>query len=288
MTRHAGLAIALLAAGCAAEPGKAGQPVEARFDGWVETPAGKLRVEDEGRGGVPVLFVHGLGGDRHVWDGELARLAPRRRVVSLDLHGSGDSAPSSSAAFGPGPHAGDILAVMDARGIDRAVIVAHSYGGAVALAFAGAHPERTAGVVFVDSTPDLSGIPEKTRRAFLGRLATPGSYDAFVRAWFDGILRGSSEEVKRQVMGALERTERAVFVASVTELWLWDPEPSLARYHGPRIAIIAAGPNGDTATAYHRLGGFSHQVMTGVSHWLMLDRPEQFAGHLDAFLSTVK
>jgi pimeloyl-ACP methyl ester carboxylesterase len=259
----------------------------AALTGWVESAAGRLRVEDVGEGGVPVLFVHGLGCDRHVWDVEVARLRASRRVLALDLHGFGESKAAAGATFGPEAHAADLLAVLDARGIARAVLVGHSYSGSVVLAFAGAHPDRTAGVVFVDSAPDLSGVPTETRQDFLSKLEGPDA-DAFLDKWFRSMLEKSAPGVKETVMGMLNKTDRTAFIRTTEGMWMWDPKPSLARFTGPRVAIVAEGPDATEPLAYHMSADFPHHVMTRVSHWLMLDRPDEFGRHLDTFLAGVK
>jgi pimeloyl-ACP methyl ester carboxylesterase len=76
-----------------------------------------------------------------------ARLAEHLRLVSYDRRGQGRS--SRVAPPSVEQDAGDLAAVLDAAGIDRAIVVGQSQGGATALAFAAAAPERVAGLVLV-------------------------------------------------------------------------------------------------------------------------------------------
>src|SRR5687768_174452 len=57
----------------------------------VPGPAGGMAVDDGGRGGLPVVFVHSVAGDSAHWDAQLKHLRPRRQAVALDLRGHGRS-----------------------------------------------------------------------------------------------------------------------------------------------------------------------------------------------------
>ncbi|MCC7070711.1 MAG: alpha/beta fold hydrolase [Deltaproteobacteria bacterium] len=109
----------------------------------------ELRVHEEGAGDeLPVLFVHGYGSRLEAWRAVQPALAQGRRTVSYDQRGFGLSE-RTEGGYGPHGHAADLVALLDALHIERAVLVAHSYGAGVALSAALAAPERVAGVVLV-------------------------------------------------------------------------------------------------------------------------------------------
>jgi pimeloyl-ACP methyl ester carboxylesterase len=105
--------------------------------------------------GVPLLFVHGFGNEAHVWDDLAPAVAPYYRTLALDLRGHGDSDRDPEARYDYDAHVADLEAVTAALGIERLVLVGHSLGGRIAMLFAGRHPERIAGLVIVDSAPEL-------------------------------------------------------------------------------------------------------------------------------------
>src|SRR5689334_19254193 len=112
------LALALAPAGCAgpaqeppsvaSSPRTPAQPSSEPRLLWVKGPSGKLRVEDGGEGGVPVMFVHGLAGSRAVWTAQLLHLRTTRRALALDLHGCGESEPSPSGEYSMASFAADV------------------------------------------------------------------------------------------------------------------------------------------------------------------------------------
>jgi pimeloyl-ACP methyl ester carboxylesterase len=98
--------------------------------------------------GSPVVLLHGLASQRRFWNLVVPHLAGLP-VVALDQRGHGDSdRPPDGYALET--VAGDVATAMDALGWSRAVVVGHSWGGAVAATFASRHPERCLAVVAVD------------------------------------------------------------------------------------------------------------------------------------------
>jgi pyruvate dehydrogenase E2 component (dihydrolipoamide acetyltransferase) len=122
----------------------AGVPDEAAGGPEVQTAevgGRQIRYAGAGQDGDVVLLVHGYGGDRNSWLFLHEPLAERHRVYALDLPGHGTS--SKDVGDGSvGLLADAVLGVLDAVGVERAHLVGHSLGGAVAAAVAARHPER--------------------------------------------------------------------------------------------------------------------------------------------------
>jgi pimeloyl-ACP methyl ester carboxylesterase len=107
------------------------------------------------RRGIPLLLVHGFGNEAHIWDEFAPQIAPYYRVLALDLRGHGDSGKDPERRYDYQDHVADLEAVVDGLGADRVVLVGHSLGGRVCVLYGGRHPQRLAGLVMVDSAPDL-------------------------------------------------------------------------------------------------------------------------------------
>jgi len=123
------------------------------------------------------------------------RLADRARVVLVDRRGSG-----ASTMPDPGPvpvprQVADIIGVLDAIGVGRAVLVGHSFGGVVALETAARHPDRVA-AVFVWEPPYLDVAPPAVRRS----MARVG--DDVARAYADGGAEAAAHRFLDAVAGA--------------------------------------------------------------------------------------
>jgi pyruvate dehydrogenase E2 component (dihydrolipoamide acetyltransferase) len=102
---------------------------------FIDTPAGRLRYTKRGSGDNVVLFIHGFGGDLDNWLFNADALAEAATVYTLDLPGHGQS---TKAVADPtvGGLAKTVTGFMDALKIDKAHLVGHSLGGAIAMEIA--------------------------------------------------------------------------------------------------------------------------------------------------------
>jgi pimeloyl-ACP methyl ester carboxylesterase len=246
----------------------------------VTGPASTLAVDNGGRGGLPVVFVHSLAGNSSHWTAQLEHLRPYRRAVALDLRGHGQSEPPRNGDYSIAGMAGDVAAVVDTLGLDRFVLVGHSMGGGVALMYAGAHPERVAGLLLVDPIGDGKQISDAEAKPLLAGLDS--NYDTTIREYWTGITWPDSA-VRERLLADLRTTPRETIVPSFREVLQFDPDPSLARYRGPMLSIVT--PYNDQPFSLHRLGkGFPHRVVQGTGHWIQLDKPDDFNRLMDEFL----
>lgn len=98
--------------------------------------AGGLAYDRAGAG-EPLLLIHGLGGERHVWEPVRAALAARRDTIAVDLPGFGESpAPASPAEADPAALARTMGGLLDALGLRLVHVAGNSLGGWVALELA--------------------------------------------------------------------------------------------------------------------------------------------------------
>jgi pimeloyl-ACP methyl ester carboxylesterase len=116
-----------------------------------KTPDGVAYFARPARRGLPLVGIHGFGGDKETWLFMAALVARSRGVIGIDLpgHGRSDDVPESRASIRH--HAEAVLRTLDHAGIDRAIICGNSMGGGVALRLAASWPARVAGIVLVAS-----------------------------------------------------------------------------------------------------------------------------------------
>ena len=128
------------------------QPKDVRVKG---STGGELHLLEWSTEGVPMLLLHGFGNEAHIWDDFAPIVAPHYRTLALDHRGHGQSDWDPEGRYDIDSLVDDVEAVTAALGIERLVLVAHSLGGRVATVFAGRHPGRVAGLVFVDIGPEV-------------------------------------------------------------------------------------------------------------------------------------
>jgi pimeloyl-ACP methyl ester carboxylesterase len=105
--------------------------------------------------GKDILCVHGITANCRCWDVMASELSPGHRVMAMDLRGRGlsDKPPTGYALA---HHLRDMERILEEMGIGRAVIMGHSLGAFITLAFAAEYPERVHRIILVDGGGSLS------------------------------------------------------------------------------------------------------------------------------------
>jgi pimeloyl-ACP methyl ester carboxylesterase len=133
-----------------------------------------LHARDWGGDGTPVVLLHGLASNARIWDGVAQRLAGAgMRVIALDQRGHGESE-QPAGGYDFATVCRDLAAALDALGLQRPVLVGHSWGANVALQYAAERAEAVAGLVLVDGGfLGVADWPGMTRELARERLAPP-------------------------------------------------------------------------------------------------------------------
>ena len=154
----------------------------------------QLAYESEGvEDGADVLLIHAGVNDRRSWRHVIEQLSPRHRCVAFDQRGFGETTYEREDGWSP---VADALAVLDAAGLQRPVVVACSIGGQTAIDLALAHPDRVAGLVLIGTAirdapdPSLENGPAAQLNARIEAAEAAGDIDEVGRLeawmWLDG------------------------------------------------------------------------------------------------------
>ena len=146
----------------------------------------EFAYEDHGSGGRPLLLVHGFTGFRQDFATQLAALGRRGRVLAPDLRGHGESSKTGDAAsYTFSQLTDDLLALLDALGVERCDLLGHSMGGMLALRAALRAPERVVSLLLMDTAAGPLGFVDRAQLALaarVGREAGMGTLAQILRA----------------------------------------------------------------------------------------------------------
>ena len=239
-----------------------------------------------------LVLIHAFPTSARIWEPQLVLAARGWRVLAPQLRGfadGGDDPPAASMD----DYAGDALALMDALGVETAVVGGVSMGGYVTFAMLRHAPERVRGVVLADTRADAD-----TPAAIEGR-------DRMLQTIADRGPAGVAEEMVPRLLGATTRRAQPQIVALVRELVLAnsgaaiagavralmtrpDSTPLLARIACP--ALIVVGDEDvvtppDVARQMHRAIPRSElAVIPHGGHLSNLEQPAAFNDAVAAFL----
>ena len=150
--------------------------------------------------GTPVLLLHSLGTNLHMWDPQAEALAKRHRVIRMDMRGHGLTEPT------PGPYTmdrlvRDALALLHALGIQAAHVGGVSIGGHIALRMAAEAPERVLSVMACDTALEFGGPANWQGR--MDAVAAGGMAavaDATIGRWVVDRSLASSKGLRRMLL----------------------------------------------------------------------------------------
>ncbi|HET7729469.1 MAG TPA: alpha/beta hydrolase [Usitatibacter sp.] len=271
-----GLAAASCASKAADEPPLGGKQT-------IAGPVGSIYVDDGGgKDGLPVVFLHSFGGDSSHWSSQLSHLRHSRRALAVDLRGHGKSAAPRDADYSMRAFVKDLEAVVNTLEIKRFVLVGHSLGGAVAAAYAAAHPGRVAGLVLVGAPGRMA--PEQAKPIV---ASIEKDYDRAMQGYWEKLVEGAQPHVRTQVLGQMGSVNRDASLAIIRMLFEYDTPKAVDRYSGPKLVVHTAQGNAphDIQNARPQL---PRREMAQTSHWPHLDRPREFNEMLEEFLAGVK
>ncbi|HEV2761693.1 MAG TPA: alpha/beta hydrolase [Pyrinomonadaceae bacterium] len=290
MVLLAALLVCLSAFGVAAQQPAKKKPAERYPAGSYNALLGETRVhyKSYGKGERALVFVHGWTCDQTVWRGQVPEFAGVTRVIAVDLPGHGQS-DKPQTSYTMDYFADAVAAVLEDAGVKRAVLVGHSMGTPVVRQFYRKHPKKTLGLVFVDGALRPFGKKEDRER-FLAPLRGP-QYQTAAAMMVGAMLApmkdaGAREDVKKVMLS----TPQHVAVSAMDGMS--DERVYAAdKINVPVLAVLARSPfwQPDTEQFFRSLAPkLDFRMWDGVSHFLMMDRPQEFNSELSAFLAQHK
>jgi pimeloyl-ACP methyl ester carboxylesterase len=245
-----------------------------------------IRYEARGRGDPAIVLVHGWTNSRAIWGQHPHTLSRTHRVVVLDLAGHGVSGAERQAwtmdAFGE-----DVVAVVDQLELERVVLVGFSMGGAVALEAAERMPDRTIGVVLVDTFHDPDQVPPpEAVEQMLGQFRSGWGDTAFFRAF--GFTPDAPDSLVLYVAATSPAQPREHWFPIARSLFDWARTefiPTLQGLTMPVAAINATQQPTNVEAIRRYAPGFTLDTLGGVGHaGMLLQRVEDFDARLLALV----
>ena len=221
--------------------------------------------------GVPLLLTHGFGATAGMWDPNIDALSVDRPVIVWDQRGHGSSdAPDDMDRYSEQIGVADMVAILDAADVDRAVLGGMSLGGYLSLAFHLAHPQRVAALVLVDTGPGYRNdeardkwnawVERRAQQLERGEAATDFSAEVAqaVHAHPEGLLRAAR--------GVMAQKDARVIT-------------SLDSITVPTLVVVGAQDTDFLAPAdymHRRISNSRKVVIDNAGHAANMDQPETF------------
>lgn len=270
-----GLLTMSLACGGVSDEPAAPAPL-ATGSGRVAAPDGvEIAYRVSGAGFPALVFIHGWMCDQTFWSAQVEAFSATNTVVTMDLPGHGLSGMDREGwplmAYG-----GDVRTVVEALDLTDVVLIGHSMGGPVALEAARLMPDRTRGVVAVDSLQDADARYDPDRiNAVLAAYEKDfvGTCLQFTSSMF---LDSADPALVERVTSDMCDHSPEIAIALLQEFFSYELGPALAAVSVPVRYINATSYPTKPEVNLKYQPDFSGVIVQDVGHFLMMEKPEVF------------
>lgn len=239
----------------------------------------EIRFDRQGFGNPTLIFVHGWGNDRSIWDAQATHFSRNYEVINVDLPGFGNSG-SNREKFTIASFGGDIAAIVRVLKLEQVVLIGFSMGAPVVIEAASRVPGQVIGVVLVDDLHDVEATisPEEfgELESLYMELVENPTNEALIGG---GFYRNDADASFKRIVAMLEGTGRVGWTESLLDAFNWQNEDcieSISRVRAPIIAINSdlQPTNVEAFREYSPL--FQAKIIPNTGHLVMWDAPEEF------------
>jgi pimeloyl-ACP methyl ester carboxylesterase len=247
---------------------------------------------DDVGGGLPVVFVHGFPHDRTLWAPQMAVVPSHARCLALDLRGFGES--SVAAPFTVDRYADDVVCVLDAAAVERAVVVGLSMGGYVAFALWRRHPERVRALVLASTRSGADASETRRKRQALIETAQRDGSRAVSDAQIAGAVSRRTREQHPELVAAIQTMQARAPVAGIVgalEAMLARPDstPDLPSITVPTLVVGGSDDAiirpGEARQMHGAIPGSRLELLEGAGHLCNVERAAGFNHVVGEFLN---
>jgi 3-oxoadipate enol-lactonase len=251
--------------------------------------------DDLGRSKVPLIFIHGFPLDKEMWQPQIQFLKEKYRVIAYDIRGFGKSTSGDEketiALF-----ADDLVKLMDALEIDKAIVCGLSMGGYILLNAVNRYPNRFEAIILSD-TQCIADSPEtKEKRhksiADINETGLIAFADGFANNIFCAKSLAAKPELVLQVKNTILATRKETITSTLLALaQRWEMCPSLKEIKVP--ALILCGkedkvtPVTQSEFLTSKIPNASLQIINDAAHMSNLEQPDLFNKHVNDFVAAL-
>ena len=237
-----------------------------------------------------LTLAHGVGGDLESWDGLVARLGDRYRVLRYDLLGHGES-DKPPPPYAMDDYVAELAALTTQEGIARTTLIGFSFGGMIAQAFAIAHGHRLDRLVLVSAVAGRTAEERARLVARADELEAGGAtrtVGAAVERWFTPAFRAAHPELVEARIARVMRNDPVGYAAAYRVFAESDLAERLHHIKNPTLIITGEHDPGSNVRMARlmraRIPDSRIRILPELRHSLLLEAPDLLATLVEDFV----
>ncbi len=257
----------------------------ANMTAWITTSDGvRIAYHEMGASDPPIVFVHGIYGNRGGFGFQEEYFSPNHRCVAVDLRGNGDS-DKPNEVYSIAQYADDVAELIRQLGLGRSVLVGHSMGGQVVISVAARHPELVMAVASLDSPSNIPGWQNRFHAPFDHLMTFDGPYREAVHAFLKAAYLPTDDPSR--VGGLADRLAGIpdhVIVRAWQAMSVYNPTSTLRQMKCPYLYIDCGQPDLDLGLLRELCPQVVIGKTVGAGHQATKDVPDQINAMLNRFI----
>ena len=263
------LLLSLVAFGCTAER----ENVVTASDGV------EIHFDRRGDGPVTLVFVHGWGNSRAIWEDQVALFSVKYEVVNIDLPGFGESG-NDRKQFTIPSYADDVATVLSSLALERVVLVGFSMGALVVIEAANKAPETVVGVILVDGRHDVDfKTPSDSIGGIVKYMMDVVNDPTNEKLVSNGFYKRNEEANFNRISAMLRDGSRVGWEESLADAIRWGSEnhaAAISRVRAPIMGIYTDLSPVNVEAFRKYAPEFQARIISDAGHVLMWDAPDEF------------
>jgi 3-oxoadipate enol-lactonase len=236
------------------------------------------------------VLVHSLAMDQNFWKPVAEQLVQRASILLYDCRGHGESG-KPPGQYTVGLFADDLADLLAHVGWNSALVAGASMGGAVAIQFAGVHPERTVALGLIDTTAWYGPNAPKDWEARAERALKNGLAELVefqTTRWFSSAYVAAKPEMVRQCVQTFLRNDVQAYAQTCRMLGAFDGRKLIEGLRMPASIVVGeedyATPRAMAEAMHGSIAGSTFAVIPAVRHLTPIECPELISGELGRLL----
>ena len=237
----------------------------------------EISFDKQGEGEPTLVFIHGWGNNRSIWDAQVAHFSQKYKVIAVDLAGFGESG-NNRQKWTMGAFGEDVVTVINKLSLDQVVLIGFSMGAPVVIETAKRVPNQVVGVVLVDWLQDIEMQYSPKVISYLDSVYM----DVVTNPTIDKMkpfFRRNTEASFKRVLTMLNVTSKDGWRESLIDIFRWSNEDcieSLKNIQSRIISINSDQTPTNVAAFMKYVPSYKAKIIPDVGHVVFWDAPEEF------------
>jgi len=237
----------------------------------------KISFDLHGEGNPALVFVHGWGNNRSIWDAQVAHFSQKYKVIAVDLPGFGESGNNrqkwTMASFGE-----DVVTVINKLDLDQVVLVGFSMGAPVVIEAAKRVPDHITGLVLVDYLHDVEMKYPPEVISYMDSVYMDVVTDPTIEK-MKPFFRKNTEASFERVLLMVNDVPKIGWRESLNDIFRWENDDfveSLTKIQAPIISINSDQTPTNVEAFRKYVPSFKAKIIPDVGHVVFWDATEEF------------